>query len=120
MEDTDVVKKALRSLLDKFDSKISTIEELKDMNRYTIDDIHGALVSYEMRKEGKQESTIKEVASAIRGIGEKMEDIYIVKKLLRSLPDKFDSKIFSIEEAKDITKYTMGALVAYEMRKYGK
>ena len=64
---------------------------------------------------------IEEIASAIRGLGEKMEDIDVVKKVLRSLLDKFDSKISTIEEAKDINKYTMddihGALVAYEMRK---
>ena len=49
---------------------------------------------------------IEEITSSIRGHGEKMEDIDIVKNVLRSLPYKFDSKISAIEEAKDIKKYT--------------
>ena len=67
---------------------------------------------------------IDETVNGIRGLGEKIDDIDVVKKVLRSLPDKFDSKICSIEETRDINKYTMedihGALVAYEMRKFGK
>ena len=60
MEDIDVVKKVLRSLLDKFYSKFYATKEAKDINKYTMDDIHGALVAYEMRKDGKLESTSKE------------------------------------------------------------
>ena len=50
---------------------------------------------------------IEEIASSIRGHGEKMEDIDVVKKVLRSLPDKFDSKISTIEEDKDISTLWM-------------
>ena len=62
MEDIDVVKKVLRPIPNKFDSKIFAIQEAKDINKYTMDDIHGALVAYKMRKDGKQESTNKEAA----------------------------------------------------------
>ena len=67
---------------------------------------------------------IDEIANGIRGLGEKIDDIDVVKKVLRSLPDKFYSKICSIKETRDIKKYTIedihGALVAYEMRQFGK
>ena len=53
IDDIDVVKTILSSLLDKFDSKICFIEETKDINKYIIEDIHGALVAYEMIKFAK-------------------------------------------------------------------
>ena len=40
---------------------------------------------------------IDETVNAIRGLGEKIDDIDVVKKVLRSLPDRFDSKICYIE-----------------------
>lgn len=41
IEDKDVVKKVFRSLPFEYDSNLSTIEELKDLNTLTMDDIHG-------------------------------------------------------------------------------
>ena len=77
-----------------------------------------------MRNDEKVEEyllKIDETINGIRGLGETINDIDVVKKILRYLPDKFDSKICSIEETRDIDQYTMedihGALVAYEMRK---
>ncbi|KAH9304874.1 hypothetical protein KI387_009278, partial [Taxus chinensis] len=44
-----VVQKVLRSLTPRFDSKVSTIEEAKDLTLLTMDDLHGTLTAYEMR-----------------------------------------------------------------------
>lgn len=49
INDKDVVKKVMRSLPTKYDSKLSAIEELKDLNTLTMDDLHGTLTAYEMR-----------------------------------------------------------------------
>ena len=43
------MKKVLRSLPQRFDSKFSTIEEEKDLNTFNIDEMHGSLTTYEMR-----------------------------------------------------------------------
>lgn len=50
---------------------------------------------------------VDEVVNTIRGLGEEVKESMIVKKLLRSLPSKFDSKVFAIEEAKDLNSLTM-------------
>jgi len=63
---------------------------------------------------------VNEIVNSIWGLGGKIEDSIIVKKVLRSLPDKYNSKFFAIEEAKDMNTFLMdelhGSLTAYEMR----
>ena len=66
---------------------------------------------------------VAEVVNSLKGLDEKVEESTIVQKVLRSLPDRFDSKISAIEEAKDPDTLKMdelhGILTAYEMRKGG-
>ena len=61
-----------------------------------------------------------EIFHTIKGLGEKGEESMIIQKVLRSLPLRFDAKVSSIEEMKDLDSLTMdelhGILVAYEMR----
>ena len=52
IKEVTLVEKVLRSLPDIFDSKISTIEEEKDLDTLKIDELHGILTAYEMRKGG--------------------------------------------------------------------
>jgi len=63
---------------------------------------------------------VNEIINSIRGLGEKIEYFVIVKKVLHSLPDKYNSKVSSIEQAKDMNTFSMdelhGSLMAYEMR----
>jgi hypothetical protein len=63
---------------------------------------------------------VDEIVNTIRGLGEKVEESMIVQKVLRSLPLRFDAKVSSIEEMKDLDSLTMdelhGILIAYEMR----
>jgi hypothetical protein len=40
----------LRSLLLKYDAKVSTIGETRDLTKMTMDELHGSLIAYEMRK----------------------------------------------------------------------
>jgi hypothetical protein len=44
------VQKVLRSLLLKYDVKVSAIEETRDLTKMTMDELHGTLMAYEMRK----------------------------------------------------------------------
>ncbi|XP_059067484.1 uncharacterized protein LOC131858302 [Cryptomeria japonica] len=63
---------------------------------------------------------IDEIVNAIRGLGEYTLDEVIVKKVLRSLTSKYDTKVSCIEEAKDLKTFSMdelfGSLSTYEMR----
>jgi hypothetical protein len=58
-----IVQKVLRSLPLIFYSKVSSIEEIKDMDKLTMDELHGILNTYEMRTEkekpSKREKTCK-------------------------------------------------------------
>ena len=62
---------------------------------------------------------IDEIVNIIKGLVEKVDEQVIVEKILRSLPMRFDSKIFSIEEISYLNTMTMdelhGTLIAYEM-----
>eukprot|EP00253_Pinus_taeda_P008146 PITA_08146 len=66
---------------------------------------------------------VAKVVNSLKGLDEKIEESTIVQKVLRSLPDRFDSKISTIEEEKDLDTLKMdelhGILTAYEMRKGG-
>jgi hypothetical protein len=44
-----VLQKLLRSLLFKYDAKVSAIEETRDLTKMTMDELHGNLMAYEMR-----------------------------------------------------------------------
>lgn len=63
---------------------------------------------------------VAEVVNSMKGLDEKVEESTIIQKVLRSLLDRFDSKIRAIEEAKDLDTLKMdelhGILTAYEMR----
>jgi hypothetical protein len=63
---------------------------------------------------------VDEVVNAIRGLGEELDESLVLKKVLRSLLLKYDVKVSTIEETRDLTKMTMdelhGSLIAYEMR----
>ena len=41
---------------------------------------------------------VYEVVNAIRGIGGKLKEKEVVNKVLRTLPMKYDSKVFTLEE----------------------
>ena len=66
---------------------------------------------------------IDEVVNTMRGLGEKVKDVNIVQKVLRSLPVIFNSKISALEERTDISTLEMdkqhGILRAYEVRHSG-
>jgi hypothetical protein len=63
---------------------------------------------------------VDEVVNVIRGLGEELDKLLVVQKVLRSLVLKYDAKVSAIEETRDLTKMTMdelhGSLIAYEMR----
>jgi hypothetical protein len=63
---------------------------------------------------------VEELVNAMKGFGEKIEDTFLVQKILRSLPDRFNPKVSAIEELNDLKILSidqlLGTLTAYEMR----
>jgi hypothetical protein len=63
---------------------------------------------------------VDEVVNSIRAIGEEIIDKPIVKKILRSLPMRYDAKISSIEDRSDLDTLTVdqlhGIFTTNEMR----
>ena len=56
-DDTFLVHKVLRSLPDRFNSKVSAIEEIGDLKTLTMDQLLGTLTAYEMRINKDQNSS---------------------------------------------------------------
>jgi len=63
---------------------------------------------------------VEELINLMKGLGETLDDEFLVRKILRSLPDRFNPKVSAIEELDDIKNLTtdqlLGILTAYEMR----
>ena len=61
-----------------------------------------------------------QLVNTIIGLGEEVEEAIVVRKVLRTLPKRFNPKISSVEERTDLKTMTVeqlhGTLVAYEMR----
>ena len=51
IDESKVVEKILRSLPAKYDSKVSAIEDIKDLDSLSKDKLHGILAAYEMKTE---------------------------------------------------------------------
>jgi hypothetical protein len=62
----------------------------------------------------------EELVNSTKGHGEKIEDIFLVHKILRYMPDRFNTKVSAIEEHNDIKALPfdqlIGMLTACEMR----
>ena len=63
---------------------------------------------------------VDELVNTIRGLGEEVDELVVVQKILRMLPKRFNPKISALEERTSLDNMTRdqlhGTLVAYEMR----
>jgi hypothetical protein len=75
IEDVFLVQKILRSLLDRFDPKVSAIEELNDLKTVSIDQILGTLTTYEMRIRKDKSITREASFKADKNIDLELDDI---------------------------------------------
>lgn len=66
-------------------------------------------------EEGEQfinfHTKLQDIVNAMRGLGEKITDSKIVKKILRSLPKRFYPKITTSEECHDLDKIKLEELI---------
>jgi hypothetical protein len=66
----------LRSLLLKYDAKVSVIEETRDLTKMTMDELHMSLIAYEMRKGTESDQPNNEAAfKAIKNKKDKDNDL---------------------------------------------
>jgi hypothetical protein len=50
---------------------------------------------------------VDEIVNIVRGLGENIEILFIVQKILRSLSMRFDPKILALEERQDLAMLIM-------------
>jgi hypothetical protein len=72
IEESVIVQKVLRSLPMIFDPKISTLEEISDLDSISMDELHGIFTAYEMRSE-QENLDVKELAFKESKISKKNE-----------------------------------------------
>jgi hypothetical protein len=75
IEETLLVHNILRSLLDKFNPKVSEIEELNDLKTLSIDQLLGTLTAYEMRIIKDKSITREASFKADKNIDSDLDDI---------------------------------------------
>ena len=54
---------------------------------------------------------LKDIVNSAFNLGESIAESKIVRKILRSLPERFHAKIIAIEKVKDIDQFTLTKLV---------
>lgn len=94
----------MRTLLPKFDTKISTLEERDNLSTMTLHQLHVILTTYEMRIESNT-STSKETAVKVEKKDDSDSDLLddfeamIVRKLKKMYRDKLSFKCFDYGKA---------------------
>ena len=63
---------------------------------------------------------VDKIFNSIAGLGEEVKDDFVVRKIFRSLPSRFNPKVSTLEELtkldKMIVDMTHGTLLVYEQR----
>jgi hypothetical protein len=109
-----------KAMWDKIISSYEGHEKVKDAKIQTY------ILKFEQLKMNEDETIskyflrVEELVNSMKGLGEKIEEPFLVQKILRSLLDKFNSKVSTIEELSDLKTLSieqlLGTLTAYEMR----
>jgi hypothetical protein len=109
-----------KEMWDKLISSYEGNEKVKDAKLQTF------RLKFEQLKMNEDETVskyflrVEELVNAMKGLGEKIEESILVQNILRSLLDKFNPKVFAIEELNDLKTLSidqlLGTLTAYEMR----
>jgi hypothetical protein len=59
------------------------------------------------------------IRNSMIGLGKKVSDVKIIRKILRSLPERFRSKVIAIEESRNLktirVEELVGSLQTYEL-----
>jgi hypothetical protein len=109
-----------KEMWDKLISSYEGNEKVKDAKLQTY------RLKFEQLKMNEDETIskyflrVEELVNVMKGLGDKIEDTFLVQKILRSLPNRFNPKVSAIEELNDLKILSidqlLGTLTAYEMR----
>lgn len=108
--ETILVKKTSKQIWDSMKKKF---EGSARVNRSHLQALRREFENLEMKTaEGvsKYFSIVLSVANKMRTYGEQMQDVIVVEKILRSLSEKFNYGVCSIEESKDIDQLSIDEL----------
>jgi hypothetical protein len=109
-----------KEMWDKLISIYEGNEKVKDAKLQTYRLQFEQLKMKEDETIGKYFLRVEELVNVMIGLGEKIEDISLAHKILRSLPDRFNPKVSAIEELSDLKAMPidqlLGTLNSYEMR----
>jgi hypothetical protein len=109
-----------KEMRDKLISSYEGNEKVKDSKLQTYRVHFEELHMKEDEIFGKYFLRVEELVNAMKYLGEKIEEASLVQKILRSLPNRFNPKVFAIEKLTDLKDLyfdqLIGTLTAYEMR----
>jgi hypothetical protein len=111
VDESIIIQKVLRSLSMRFDPKISTLEERENIDRISMDELHGNFTAYEMRieheslvikeetfkaskkskKKGQKKEKEDRIDSDILGYDEEVTNF--VKRLKKGTNDRYRGKL---------------------------
>jgi hypothetical protein len=110
----------VRQMWDKLIISYEGNEKVKDARLQTYKVNFEQLKMKEDETIGKYFLRVEELVNEMKALGEKIEERSLVQKILRSLPDRFNTKVSTIEELSDLKALEfdqiLGMLTAYEMR----
>ena len=90
------MRKPRLSKIQSFRGSLQVFEEIKMEEDKSFDEFY---------------AKFKDIVNSAFNLGETIHELKIVRKVLRSLPERFHAKITTIEESKDIDKIPLTKLV---------
>ena len=74
LKESRIVEKILRSLTEEFENLVDTIEETKDVDTMTVEELATSLTSFEQRRRKKQQQSMEEALQAKTRISEERKE----------------------------------------------
>ena len=115
--------KSAKDIWDKMKNVYEGADNVKKAKLQTHQSIFESLKMKEDENVAAFLDCIDEVVNSMKALGEEVKEQLLVKKILRSSPMKFNSKVSAIEDRTDLDTLTKdelhGILIAYEMKVRG-
>ena len=124
LDDDDLEKISNAASVKEVWEKLQTSHKGEEVKQVRLQTLRGEFESLNIKEKEPVSyycSRVLAVTNQLKKNCEKLEDVRIIEKILRSLDSKFETIVTTIEETKDLKKMTieqlMGSLQAYEEKK---